>query len=247
MPSLFPFLGKWRSYSHLTGNVGPKSALHGDSGPSRVQCMVFSRVRMIPIIAQVLEALPLIAVKAKVILRGVTKLSSLLCKAERQYLLTCKVSRYCLLVLHGSCRAKPIGTICLRFKWTCTIFWLCWGARHPLAIQPLVRSGLFFYHDNNYYHSSGPTNLVFMIFKFQHYNYYYLCKINYVSTFSMSSVIEWLGRELLWRGCGFDIVNTVLRWLFALSGCSHGLLSRAGDVRGGGGGEKCVMQRSLGE
>ena len=33
-------------------------------------------------------------------------LYSLFCKAERQYLLTCKVSRYCLLALHGRIRAS---------------------------------------------------------------------------------------------------------------------------------------------
>ena len=31
----------------------------------------------------------------------------LLCKAKRQYLLTCKVSRYCLLSLHGRVHAVP--------------------------------------------------------------------------------------------------------------------------------------------
>ena len=35
--------------------------------------------------------------------------SVLLCKAKRQYLLTCKVSRYCLLALHGSVAVTTPG------------------------------------------------------------------------------------------------------------------------------------------
>ena len=42
-------------------------------------------------------------IKTVLTLRGLTLPSSILpCKTKRQYLLTCKVSRYCLLALHGS-------------------------------------------------------------------------------------------------------------------------------------------------
>ena len=50
-------------------------------------------------------------------------LAILLCKDKRQYLLTCKVRRYCLLALHG--RAMPKGSICSLYKWADTAFWFC--------------------------------------------------------------------------------------------------------------------------
>ena len=57
---------------------------------------------------------------------------NLLCKAERQYLLTCKVSRYCLLALHGTTVAwssRPCSFLpCYSLAWlvACPIWFLFW-------------------------------------------------------------------------------------------------------------------------